>query len=348
MKHINDFDVYCESNNRQRLTKKLKVIAKTLNLNYVGNGFNNITTEIVSQCNNNIILSDCIGDLITQKDVLSWTNTCKKYNKHLIVITDNITLNVKKIIKNNVVVLSVPELLSITSNLEKNLVFKNHNKLFNCFIHRTSAVRQTFFYNMVQHLDINDCYFSMHCYEPFLDISPKEAFETAHINGEMYKDSEFEKIYKIYKNKVPVKNFQEKNNNLNDLIQDTKFSVVLETYGQEKNTPFICITEKTTRALTSMPIILLFSQKKSVEALENLGFLVNEITKQNDKMDNHWDRLFEIINILYYDDGTPYNKKTQKKYAKANIELLKSWYNKIFNTGFLESLIKQEAENIEH
>jgi len=51
----------------------------------------------------------------------------------------------------------------------------------------------------------------MNCYDPFLDISPKEAFKNAHIDEEMYKNNEFEKIFQHYKNKVPLKNFQEKN-----------------------------------------------------------------------------------------------------------------------------------------
>jgi hypothetical protein len=348
VKHIDDFDLEKENKDKLFFFKKIKSIAKKLNLDYVERAFDNITIEVISQCNNNIILSDGIGDLITQSDLLSWADTCKKCNKHLIVITDNITLNAQKVVRDNVVILSIPELLSMSCNLEKKPIFKNFNKLFNCFIHRTSAIRQTFFYNMVQHLDINDCYFSMHCYEPFLDISPKEAFKKAHIEGEMYKDSEFEKIFKDYKNKVPIKNFQEENNNLDDIIADTKYSVVLETYGQEKNTPFICITEKTIRALTLPPILLLFSQKKSVDSLENLGFSVNTITKQNDEMDNHWDRLLEIINILYYDDRSPYDTQIQKKYAEQNIELLKSWYDKVFNTDFLESLITQETENIKN
>ena len=348
MKQIDDFDIESEIKNRSIFNKKLKLITEKLNLDYIGRGFDSITVERTSRVNNDIILSECVGDLITQDDLSTWDKICEQTSKKLIIITDNILLNTSVIMTDNIAVLSVPELLSITCNLDKKLFNEKDkcNKLFNCFIHRTSAIRQTFFYNVVQYLNLDDCFISMHCYEPFLDISPKEAFELTHKNGEMYKDGGFKKVFDEYKEKVPFKNFQDIDGNLHKLIQKSKYSVILETYGEEDNSLFICVTEKTTRALTSLPIILLFSQRKTVEILEKLGFSVNKITRKNDDFDNYWDRLFEIINILYYDDKSSYDINIQQKNAEKNIKLLQSWYNKIFNTDFLESLIKKELENI--
>jgi len=347
VKHIDNFDIESEIKNRSIFDEKLKFIAKKLNLEYI-RGFDNITVKCISRVSNDIILSQCVGDLIIQDNLLTWDKICEQTSKKLIIITDNVLSNTSGIMTDNIAVLSVPELLSMTCNLNKKPFNEKNkrNKLFNCFIHRTSAIRQTFFYNIVQYLNLDDCFISMHCYEPFLDISPKEAFNLAHKTGEMYKDDEFEKIFQKYKEKVPFKNFQEIDDNLHKLIQKSKYSVVLETYGQEDNSPFICITEKTTRALTSLPIVLLFSQKKTVEVLEKLGFSVNEITRKNDDFDNHWDRLFEIINILYYDDKSPYDINIQQENVEKNIKLLQSWYDKIFNTDFLELIIKEEVKNI--
>ena len=347
MKQIDDFDIKSEIKNRSIFDRKLRFIAEKLNLEYIGSGFDSITVECISRINNDIILSQCVGDLITQDDLLTWDKTCEQTSKKLIIITDNVLSNTSGILADNIAVLSVPELLSMTCNLNKKPFNEKNkcNKLFNCFIHRTSPIRQTFFYNVVQYLNLDDCFISMHCYEPFLNISPKEAFNLAHETGEMYKDDKFEKIFREYKEKVPFKNFQEIDGNLHKLIQRSKYSVILESYGQENNSPFICITEKTTRALTSLPIILLFSQKKTVEILKKLGFSVNEITRENDDFDNHWDRLFEIINILYHDDKSSYDINIQQKNAEKNIKLLQSWYDKIFNTDFLELLIKEELKN---
>jgi len=160
-------------------------------------------------------------------------------------------------------------------------------KTFNCFMNRLCPTRQSWFYQLVRRQIIDQGYVSLN-----LDISrgcmvdskdPNEVFEKYF---ELYLKT-FEVEHNAVKDIVPYRNFDFAIP-LQDLIMQSKFSIVIETYFERNE--IITLSEKIFRCLKLPRPWVMFAMKHAVKHLRDLGFDVLD-----DIVDHSYDNIdFDI------------------------------------------------------
>lgn len=147
------------------------------------------------------------------------------------------------------------------------------NKDFNCFINRMDSFRQSWLYQLIRRDIFEQGYVSFN-----MDISRHIALEQCRPDSSSLEvfDRQFQEQLSIFKSEhefirscVPYRNF-DSNIGLNQLIMDSKFSIVLETYFDRNNV--ITYSEKIFRCLKLPRPWIMFAMKNAVQNLRDLGF----------------------------------------------------------------------------
>ena len=256
---------------------------------------------------------------------------CKQSGKVLFVVTDNI-LKFNNL--DHIKFFSYPELLGVTATYNK-LPTISHppSKLYNCFMQRADPIRQSWFYFLYQNNLLNNGYVSFLLKHLDNPLTGEALFEHIHYQYSLNQLPHFEHAYQDLKDQIPYRNFDE-NYNLLPLIQDSKYSLVLETSAVNDDLDQWHFTEKSLRALQFPNILLLFSQKGSIAILKSLGF---KFALDLDFIDNlPWqDRQQQLLNLLI-NDQVDVNKDILYNISLCNRELLQSWKSKYQKIDFFD------------
>jgi hypothetical protein len=159
----------------------------------------------------------------------------------------------------------------------------NPSKAYNCFINRMDPIRQSWLYQLIRRGIFDQGYISFNmivCMIPELaHLHPLDAFEQQfHQYHEI-----FQPEHDAIKAKVPYKNFV-CDGDLTQVILDSRFSIVLETYFDKNNV--ITYTEKIFRALQLPQPWLLFGSQHAVKHVKAMGFDVLDDVVDHDYYDN--------------------------------------------------------------
>lgn len=283
----------------------------------------------------------CLFDLIF--DYAHWqkiNQVCAESGKALFIITDNI---LKFDDLEFVNFFSCPELLGITASSNVPINNTSPNKLYNCFIQRVDSVRQSWFYFLHHHDLLDQGYVSLLLKQltSYSSLTGKDLFDHIHQRHALYQLPHFEQAYQSLKNQVPYCNFVEEYNLL-PLIQDSKYSLVLETYAVDDDRNQWCFTEKLLRSLQSTSFVLPFCQKGSVAILKSLGFQFNLDLDHLDQLSWH-ERQQQLLNFLI-NDTVDYDADMLYNTSLHNQQLLKSWKVRYQQPDFFDNIFNKVIE----
>ena len=195
----------------------------------------------------------------------------------LLVDAIDITQSWTNIVTDNIVQLAhvplYPEYWG-TYSYESDYISQKPTKLFNCFMNRICSFRQSWFYQFVRRnlLQNGNVSFLLDSRSP---PCGKELYELNFRGNEI-----FESEHILMQDQVPFINFT---NDIDQVIIDSQFSLVIETYFDSPGT--IAFSEKIFRAIQLPRPILLYSMPGSVKVLKDYGFELFD-----DIVDHSYDR----------------------------------------------------------
>jgi hypothetical protein len=220
---------------------------------------------------------------------------------------------------------SDPTLHAIYGSYQDTLtVNTNPKKLYNCFIQRVDSVRQSWFYflHLKGLLDKGYVSFLLMQLSDYSLLTGTELFNYIHENYQLGQLDHFQQAYLELQSHVPYKNFPELLD-LTPYIQNSKYSLVLETYANSTATDCWLIGEKAIRAMCFPSIPLLFMQTRAVEKLQSIGFQIDH----HDSIDvAHWtqrqQQLLEILeqDSIDFDASTEYNRSMHNRDVCAKLQ----------------------------
>ena len=334
---IDSIDQYQWRNEQSIIYTRIENFCQTNKIKFSINPSDNLIENIVEEKIIFVGLFDLIPDYSHWEKV---NLTCAKSGKMVFVITDNI-LNFDNLEFVNF--FSYPELLGVTASYDTIATITPPKKLYNCFIHRVDSVRQSWFYFLHYHnlLDKGYVSFLLKQLNSYSVLTGKDLFDYIHQHYKLNQLPHFEQAYQSLKNQVPYRNFFE-NYNLLPLIQDSKYSLVLETYANNDDKNQWCFTEKILRALQFPPFVLPFCQKGSITILKSLGLEFNLDLIQLDHL-NWIDRQQRLLNFLI-DDPVEFNADMLYNISLHNQQLLKSWKSKYQKPDFFDNVFNEVTE----
>ena len=220
---------------------------------------------------------------------------------------------------------SDPTLHAIGGSYQDTLTV-NHNptKLYNCFIQRVESIRQSWFYFLHLKGLLEKGYVSFLLYQltEYSVLTGVELFDYIHRNHHLEQLPHFHKAYMELRSQVPYKNFPEIMD-LTAYIQDSKYSLVLETYATNPATDRWLITEKAIRAICFPSIPLLFMQTQAIEKLQSIGFQIDH----HDSIDiapwqQRQQQLLEILeqDSIDFDASASYNRSMHNRDVCAKLQ----------------------------
>lgn len=336
---INSKDQYALRNERMGIYDRLEKISNLTSCTYVS-GY---TPENILSCNDDKILSCLLADTLPRPDFWNDLDSrCESNGKKVWYVTDNVIDPDKYSDFKNIKIISYPRLIS--TNAQNDILAEPNpmpSRLYNCFMQRCDSVRQSWFYFL--HLDglLDKGYVSYLLFqlEEYSKLTGVDLFDFIHYNKGLDQLEKFNKSYQVLKSRVPYRNFPE-NFDLIKYINDSKYSVILETYAVEDASGRWCFTEKVMRSLQSNSINLIFAQKGSIKILEDLGLMIDKINQEWDN-DEWIIRQKKILKALK-EDRVCFDSISRKEISEHNRNLLNSWKKEYQRTDFFDSL----AENI--
>ena len=193
---------------------------------------------------------------------------------------------------------------------------------FNCFINRTDPIRQSWFYQLVRRNVIDKGYVSF-----LLDYrnpsfkNKQELYEWIFNKG----CEIFQVEHDLMRDRVPFQNFD---GDLDQIIVDSKISLVIETYFDRNEV--ITFSEKIFRALQLPRPFLLYSALGAVDFLKSQGFDVYDdvVDHSYDNEPDDIQRQIKILNQLEKSFDLVYTNETLIEYecrAEHNRQLLKKF-----------------------
>ena len=239
----------------------------------------------------------------------------------LLVVTDNI-LQFDNL--EFVWFFSYPELLGVTASYSIADLNTTPTKLYNCFIQRVDSTRQSWFYFLQHYNLLNQGHvsFLLNQLEDYSKLSGKELFDYIHREYGLHQLSHFDQAYQSLRSQVPYCNFVE-SSNLIPLIQDSKYSLVLETYAVDDNRNQWCVTEKLLRALQFPNYVLPFSQRGTIAILKSLGIQFNLDLDRLDQLP--WQQRQQELLKFLINDQVEFDSELLYNNSLHNQQLLKSW-----------------------
>jgi len=199
---------------------------------------------------------------------------------------------------------------------DKLIVNSNPTKLYNCFIQRVDSVRQSWFYflHLKGLLEKGHVSFLLYQMTSYSALTGASLFDYIHNNYHLDQLPHFHQAYMELRSRVPYKNFPEILD-LTPYIQDSKYSLVLETYATNLSPGRWLIGEKAIRALCFPSIPLLFMQTQAVEKLRSIGFQIDH----HDSIDiAPWQQRQQQLLELLEQDSIDFNALTEYNRSMHN------------------------------
>jgi len=274
--------------------------------------------------------------------LLEIDNLLSKTGRIIYVITDNMG-NFPEL--DYVKFFSRPEILGVYLAVDElSTLTYNPQKLFNCFMQRIESTRQSWFYFLHTHDLLNKGYvsFLLKQLPGYSNLTGKQLFDHIHYTYNLNSLSQFDSAYRYWKDKVPFTNFEEKLNLL-PIIQDSKYSVILETYAVEDDHLFTVFNEKAIRALQYPSIPLLFVQKGGLKLLKSLGFEFNDCLDQVDNLS--WQERQQAILKILIDNSVAFDKNILYNQIEHNRNLVSTFHKKLHDKEFFETIFDEILAN---
>ena len=217
-------------------------------------------------------------------DVLSELNFQQTLNRKSVLLSSTVYRNSRKSLTESYFTQLTPAVYSWYYK-DYNQTFDNVTpvKDFCCVIGRMDPSRQSWFYQLIRRNLLPHGFVSFLMnnkrLNEFGDMTPNQAFE------EQYQKymTIFADEHAIAKDIVPYQNF-DKDADLDDLIMQSRFNIVLETYFD--NNDQLTITEKIIRSLRLPRPWLLFCSQHAVRYLRDWGFDVLDDLIDHNRYDN--------------------------------------------------------------
>ena len=336
---VDSMDMQPRRNEQQKIYARLRELSKSLNCDWLNY---NYLTESKLETKNYRVISSLLGDLIPNFDFWNELDKlCHTGGKKIWFVTDNLIDQDRHSFK-NIRILSFPQLLGMAArdNRENDISFSAPSRLYNCFMQRCEFVRQSWFYFLLLEGLLDKGYVSYLLYQldDYSKLTGVDLFDFIHYNKGLDQLQKFQGAHQALRSRVPYRNFKE-NFDLITYINDSKYSIILETYAVDDDRYQWCFTEKALRSLQSNTINLFFAQKYSIKCLENLGLEIDPINQQWDG-DEWVIRQRKILEILKNDD-VPFDVESQKSRCSHNRSLLQSWKTEYQRSDFFNSLIEE-------
>jgi hypothetical protein len=335
---INSKDQYIWRDERQHIRTRLKQIAKSAACEYIN--FKNIKQTIKST-NNTRILTSHFGDIMPGATAwIDLNEICRAHDKKLWVVTDNL-VDRSKYNFDNVYIWSMPQLLGVSARIDvQSGPLNSPSRLYNCFMQRCESVRQSWFYLLWLEGLLDKGYVSYLLYQldDYSKLTGIDLFDFIHYTKGLDQLEKFQTAYQELRTNVPYRNFEEKFD-LMTYVNDSKYSVVLETYAVEDDLDHWCVTEKVLRSLQSNSISLVFCQKHCVRELENLGLVFDPINHEWDG-DDWIIRQRKILDVLK-SDSVQFDVKIQRDRCDHNTHVMSSWQKQYKKADFFDSMIEE-------
>jgi len=175
------------------------------------------------------------------------------------------------------------------------------NFKFNCFITRMDPTRQGWLYQLERRklFDLGLISFNMDISRHTLQNKYPPGTTPHYIFESQFQQflQIFQKEHAVLKSKVPYRNFSD-SLPLSQIIMQTEFSIVLETYFDNNN--IIVFSEKIFRCLKLPRPWVLFAMKNAVAYLRDMGFDVLDdlVDHSYDSIDYHIDRQIAILDQI--------------------------------------------------
>lgn len=330
-KHIDIFEIDQEVNRWKNIETNLRVLCKQANIAYA---FKIQPSDIGSFVQDRILLF-YVFDLVYSKLLLEEFNQqCIQHNKKLVIVCDSFFNEPVEL--SNLIVISDPKLLSLCSGFDQLLpTVRSKSKLFNCFIHRADPTRQSWFYFLYLNGLLDQGYASFLLYQTYEIQSHLDLYDDNHNSG-LNSLEKFRKAYKDLRNSVPYRNFED-NKNLNHLILDSKYSLILETYASIDDHYATYISEKTIRSLEHPCLDLIFGQPGTFKQLSDHNIVFNKKLAEVD--DNSWiNRQQNILKVLTK-DTIDVSIEHMYEQCNHNRDLFGRWYREIASPKYYEKYI---------
>jgi hypothetical protein len=274
-----------------------------------------------------------VGDLIEEyAEWIKFNQQCIDNQKIVFVLTDNF-YNYQNL--SNIKFFSFTEMNGIFAVDDPINVSSTKSKLYNCFINRCESTRQSWFY-LLHHYNLLDRGYvslllnNLETYSPY---QGKELFDYIHHQYGLNQLPHFEKAYQALKDQVPYRNFKEIGD-LTPYINDSKYSLVLETCATDPTEDKWHYSEKSLRALQQPNIPLLFVQTKGIALLKSLGF---ELYVDQLPMDDlPWQaRQQELLKFLI-EDPVEYQPDRAIEMCRHNRQILKNMLSLAMNENYFD------------
>jgi hypothetical protein len=333
---INSIDQYNWRDERNRLHEQIKQFCYNNGVEFS----HFCSTELIANSKKSVIVIMWLFDMIpSYKQWQDFNEQCRLHGKTLLVITDNI---IQFDDLDFVNFFSYAKLLGVCasySDIELPATSQTPGKLYNCFIQRIDSVRQSWFYFLHHYNLLDKGYVSLLMYQlsDYSNLTGIDLFEYIHYQYQLDKLPKFQKSYIETRNQIPYQNFQELNN-LIPLIQDSKYSLVLETYALE-NSGCYCFTEKSLRDLQFPTVSLLFLQSGGIAKLNSLGIQTPLCLNSLDNLPWH-QRQQELLKILV-EDSIEFDYNLLYNQAMHNRELLQTWKCDYQKSDFFEDVFNK-------
>lgn len=247
---VNSVDQYVWREQRTKIYTRLQKLAESQGCDYIPvrqtiSHEQKFCDEIMSSRKTKILTS-CFGDIIPSMGTLvDLDKKCQSHGKKLWLLTDNLVDSTKYNFS-NIDIRPVPQLLGPYASIrDQSDPVASHGRLFNCFIQRCESVRQSWFYhlwleNLLEKGYVSYLLLQMRGYSK---LTGMDLFDAIHHSQGLDTLPKFQIAHEKLRTVVPYRNFEE-NFDLMTYINDSKYSVVLETFAVEDNHGAWCVTEK--------------------------------------------------------------------------------------------------------
>ena len=217
-------------------------------------------------------------------------NVGKKFNIKFTLIT-NVYFRGKD--TNEYKVLFYKELFGVFYNSSIKQVPISVSKLFTCLIQRTTYPRLKTFSDLYHNnlLDLGNV--SLLGFQIKNLLSPNGVVSA--INDEF---GVFDDIVELFD--FPFRNFVEPES-MFEIENQSKYTVVLETYNDFENSAWVSFTEKTFRSLQIPNISLLFNKQGAIGILDEFGIKTHPVNRILDNMESYNSQNNVLIGILESD-----------------------------------------------
>lgn len=291
--------------------------------------------ENISEYTRDKILVTWLFDLIDYDYFNNAADQCEKLGKKLYVVTDS-WLDPEKFQHPAAKFFSLPKLFGLTALTGLVPELKQQSKLYNAFNHRVDATRQSWFYFLYLRNLLERGYVSYRLFQINTKVTGRELFDQIH-NDHLSAVDHFNQAYHALKTQIPYSNFEDRSD-LSDIILETKYSLVSDTFAVQDNTGAYYISEKVTRALQYPNVNLLFLQKDTLHKLHQDDLYIHPDLLEIDSC-NWIERQQKILQILEHDtiSSTPQELYDQ---AAHNRTVLNSWLSQCLESSFYEEVFE--------